>query len=282
MFEHTEDGMEEFAHDGDQSNHLGLAASSQMFIEGAPVGLAAKGDQGGHVEGAAQVDVAAFAEARLLVHGAARSGSDRCLPEGTAEFHTPSPRATRWAVRPLRLSAPVALHSLPRPDCQRRRHKRRRGAPTTRAAALPAAPIRSLARTSTTKERPLARLSASASTPSMGLLERRPLSADPVMECGSLLPLSKAAASRRTPNRRSETVATTPPRHLRRHHALRRLRWHHRHPRATRRAVQPLRTRDGNRAVAATHKARVDFQGRLRVCPGPLAPPLGDVFLHLS
>ena len=90
MFEHTEDGMEEFAHDGDQSNHLGLAASSQMFIEGAPVGLAAKGDQGGHVEGAAQVDVAAFAEARLLVHGAARSGSDRCLPEGTAEFHTPS------------------------------------------------------------------------------------------------------------------------------------------------------------------------------------------------
>ena len=43
-----------------------------MFIEAAQMRLMAKGDEGGHVEGAAQVDVAVFADARFLLHRVAR------------------------------------------------------------------------------------------------------------------------------------------------------------------------------------------------------------------
>ena len=71
MFEHAEDGVKQFPHDSDQGDHLGFAASAQMLIEGVQVGLTAKGDQGRHVEGAAQVEVAVFADARLLMHGGA-------------------------------------------------------------------------------------------------------------------------------------------------------------------------------------------------------------------
>ena len=45
VFEHAEDGVEQFPHDDDNENaHLGLAASAQMLIEGAHVGLIANGD----------------------------------------------------------------------------------------------------------------------------------------------------------------------------------------------------------------------------------------------
>ena len=80
MFEHAVDGVKQFAHDGDQGEHLGLAASAQMFIEGAQVGLTADGDQGRHIEGAAEVDVAVLADARFLMHGAARGMLARIEP----------------------------------------------------------------------------------------------------------------------------------------------------------------------------------------------------------
>jgi hypothetical protein len=32
MFEHAVDGVKQFAHDGDQSDHLGLAASAQVGL----------------------------------------------------------------------------------------------------------------------------------------------------------------------------------------------------------------------------------------------------------
>ena len=35
MFEHAEDSVKQFAHDGDQGDHLGFAASAQMFAGGA-------------------------------------------------------------------------------------------------------------------------------------------------------------------------------------------------------------------------------------------------------
>ncbi len=37
MFEHAEDSVKQFTHDGDQGDHLGFAASAQMLIEGARV-----------------------------------------------------------------------------------------------------------------------------------------------------------------------------------------------------------------------------------------------------
>ena len=64
MFEHAEDSVKQFAHDGDQGDPFGFAAGAQMFVEGMQVGLPANGDQGGHVEGAAQV-----AGQRILMGG---------------------------------------------------------------------------------------------------------------------------------------------------------------------------------------------------------------------
>ena len=39
VFEHAEDGVQELAHDGDESLHFGLAASDQEFIKSAQMGI---------------------------------------------------------------------------------------------------------------------------------------------------------------------------------------------------------------------------------------------------
>ena len=55
VLEHGEDGVQEFAHDGDEALHFGLAAGQEMEIESAEMRFMGDSDQGGHVEGAAQV-----------------------------------------------------------------------------------------------------------------------------------------------------------------------------------------------------------------------------------
>ena len=67
MFEHAKDGVEEFAHDGDQGDHFGFAASAQMLIEGAQVGLVAKGDE--RVATARFLCRGPFAGQHLRTHG---------------------------------------------------------------------------------------------------------------------------------------------------------------------------------------------------------------------
>ena len=44
MFEHAEDGVQELAHDGDQSLHFGFAARDEVQVEGAQVRFMADGD----------------------------------------------------------------------------------------------------------------------------------------------------------------------------------------------------------------------------------------------
>ena len=67
VFEHAEDGVQEFAHGGDQGLEFGFTAPQQVVVESAQVGLTTNGHQGGHVEGAAQVSVAGLGDARLLL-----------------------------------------------------------------------------------------------------------------------------------------------------------------------------------------------------------------------
>ena len=74
MLEHAVDAVPEFAHNGDQGHHLGFDLGTQVLIEGAQVRLMANRHQSGHVEGAAQVSVADFADAALLVHRGALAG----------------------------------------------------------------------------------------------------------------------------------------------------------------------------------------------------------------
>jgi hypothetical protein len=65
-FEHGVEGVQEFAHDGDEGLHFDFALGEQMLIEGAQVGVVAHGDEGGHVEGVAQVFIAGLADAGFL------------------------------------------------------------------------------------------------------------------------------------------------------------------------------------------------------------------------
>ena len=72
IFEHGMEGVQEFAHDGDQGLHFEFAFGEQVLIEGSQVGIKLHGDQGGHVEAVAQVLIAGLADARLLVHRGSR------------------------------------------------------------------------------------------------------------------------------------------------------------------------------------------------------------------
>ena len=72
VFPHAEDGVQELAHDGDQGLEFFFAPVEQMVIEGAQMRIVLHGDQGGHIESAAQVAVAGLADARLFVDRAAR------------------------------------------------------------------------------------------------------------------------------------------------------------------------------------------------------------------
>lgn len=69
MLEHAIDGVQELAYDCDQGNHLELATLAQVLVEGAQVGLVSDGDQGGHVKGAAQVNVTVLADTNFFMHG---------------------------------------------------------------------------------------------------------------------------------------------------------------------------------------------------------------------
>ena len=77
VFEHTEDGVQEFTHNGDQGDHFEFSFGSQVLIESAQLGLAANGHQGGHIEGAAQMSVAGLADAALLVDRSPRGALAR-------------------------------------------------------------------------------------------------------------------------------------------------------------------------------------------------------------
>jgi hypothetical protein len=44
MFEHAEEGVQEFAHDGDEGLHFGFAAGDKVKVESAQVGLMTDGD----------------------------------------------------------------------------------------------------------------------------------------------------------------------------------------------------------------------------------------------
>ena len=66
--EDAEDGVQEFAHDSDESLHLGFAASNQEFVEGAQMRIVLDGDESGHEQSAAQVTVPGLADASLFVN----------------------------------------------------------------------------------------------------------------------------------------------------------------------------------------------------------------------
>ncbi len=51
---------------------LALWRSTKAWVEGAQVGIVVRRDQGGHVEGTAQIAVAGAADSRALMHGGAR------------------------------------------------------------------------------------------------------------------------------------------------------------------------------------------------------------------
>ena len=57
MFEHAIDGVQQFAHHGDEGDHLGFALGAEVLIESPQVRLVPNGHQGGHVESAAQVNL---------------------------------------------------------------------------------------------------------------------------------------------------------------------------------------------------------------------------------
>ena len=54
MFEDAEDGVEEFAHEGDEGLQFGFTAGQEALIKGGGVRVVLRSDQGGHVEGATQ------------------------------------------------------------------------------------------------------------------------------------------------------------------------------------------------------------------------------------
>ena len=68
MMKDAPDGVEEFAHDGDDGLLGFLAAREQCFVAGLDLCVAADGDQGWQKESRAQVDIAGFAQAPGLVH----------------------------------------------------------------------------------------------------------------------------------------------------------------------------------------------------------------------
>jgi len=68
VFEHTVDGVQEFTFDRDQGLHFQFAVGQQVLVESPQVGIMADGDEGRHVEAAAQVAVAGLADANFFVH----------------------------------------------------------------------------------------------------------------------------------------------------------------------------------------------------------------------
>jgi hypothetical protein len=71
VLEHAKDGVEELAHGGDQGLHFGFTARQQVLVVGAHMRLMPHGDEGGHVEGLAQVLVAGLGDAGLFMHRSA-------------------------------------------------------------------------------------------------------------------------------------------------------------------------------------------------------------------
>ena len=71
-FEHGMEGVQEFAHDGDQGLHFEFALGQQMLIEGAQVRVVLDGHQSRHEKGMTQMFIAWFANTRLLMYRGSR------------------------------------------------------------------------------------------------------------------------------------------------------------------------------------------------------------------
>ena len=71
MVKDAPDGVEEFAHDGDDRLLGFLAPVEESLIAGFNLLVALDRDQGGHEEGGAQMDVASLTDAARLMHGGA-------------------------------------------------------------------------------------------------------------------------------------------------------------------------------------------------------------------
>ena len=76
-FEDAEDGVQEFASDGDERLEFSFMSRLEQFIEGPHVRVVTCADQGRDVERAPQLAVAVATDARLLAHRAARDRMHR-------------------------------------------------------------------------------------------------------------------------------------------------------------------------------------------------------------
>ena len=72
VFEHGVNGVQEFAHDGDEGLHFEFAFGQQVLIESAQVGVVLDGDESGHKQGVAQVFISGLGDARFFVHRSSR------------------------------------------------------------------------------------------------------------------------------------------------------------------------------------------------------------------
>jgi hypothetical protein len=73
MFEHAVDGVQQFAHDGGQGDHLRFALGAQMLIERAQVRLMANGHQSGCTAGLV------FSPAGIFSYRRLRSTADKAV-----------------------------------------------------------------------------------------------------------------------------------------------------------------------------------------------------------
>ena len=90
MFVESVDGVEEFAHDGGEGLSFSFAAGEEALVEGVEVGIAVGGDEGGHVEGAADMSVADLTDARAFVDRGARgmgAGIEAGMGDPLADGH---------------------------------------------------------------------------------------------------------------------------------------------------------------------------------------------------
>src|SRR5258707_11916421 len=72
VLKHAENRVQQLPHDGDQGHHFAFPTSLQMQIKGAQVRSKAHRSEGGHVKRPANMPVAHLADARFLMHRAAR------------------------------------------------------------------------------------------------------------------------------------------------------------------------------------------------------------------
>jgi hypothetical protein len=78
---------EEFAHDGDEGDFVGLAGGAQALVEGAQDRVGAGGAKGSHEEGAAHVEASAT-DGALAAEGAAVAIERRQAGQGVVSGYS--------------------------------------------------------------------------------------------------------------------------------------------------------------------------------------------------